>query len=74
MEAVSFMGIPTFFKHVYPMNGVFRPSNSFLAEFIAQVVAGIATSSSSSWTEKLDVSSGEANTGLKGGVAGGKNK
>jgi hypothetical protein len=48
MEAVSFMGIPTFFKHVYPMNGVFRPSNSFLAEFIAQVVAGIATSSSSS--------------------------
>jgi hypothetical protein len=29
MEAGSLNGIPTFFKQVYPINGVFLPSESF---------------------------------------------
>ena len=77
-EATSLIEMPTLSKNVYPMNGVFLPSNSFLPTPLValdgKASTGIDISSSSSCTEKLEVSSGEANTGLNGGVAGNPNK
>jgi hypothetical protein len=77
-EAASLIEMPTLSKNVYPINGVFLPSNSFLpTPWVAldgKASTGIDISSSSSCTEKLEVSSGEASTGLNGGVAGNPNK
>lgn len=77
-EAASLIEMPTLSKNVYPMNGVFLPSNSFLPTPLValdgKASTGIDISSSSSCTEKLEVSSGEANTGLNGGVADNPNK
>lgn len=58
----------TFRRKVYPMKGRLSPSKSRRTEPLRRRELKIGAPSSSSWEEKLEVSSGERMTGRKGGV------